>query len=111
MLREQTITKLTTELGKSASILEEKDCFVARLETAFDYAKQRALTADASIKEKDTEIAALKSLLDARDAMVKPHEPKGNHPWSGMMNLRGCARYWLATLPSSLIPLVPGIFI
>jgi hypothetical protein len=39
-----------------------------------------------------------------------PHEPKGNHPLFGMMNLiRGCAWYEWITLPSSLIPLVTGI--
>ena len=111
VLREQTITKLTTELEKSASIFEEKDALVARFETSLDTANQRLGMMEASIKEKDTEIAALKSLLDVRDAMVKPYEPRGNHPWSGMMNLRGCAWYWLATLPNSFIPLVPGISI
>jgi hypothetical protein len=33
---------------------------------------------------------------------MEPHEPKGNHPLFGMMNLRGCAWYWLATLPVHL---------
>jgi chromosome segregation ATPase len=94
VVREQTITQLTTELRESASILEEKDALVARLEIALDTAQQRALTAESSLKEKDDEITALKSLFDARDVMMKPHEPKGNHPRFGMMNLRGCAWNW-----------------
>jgi chromosome segregation ATPase len=96
VLREQTITKLTMELEKSASIFEEKDALVARFETALDTANQRLGMMEASIKEKDTEIAALKSLLDVRDVM---------------MNLRGCAWYWWTTLPSSSIPLVTGLSI
>jgi hypothetical protein len=35
------------------------------------------------------------------EVSMEPHEPKGNHPLFGMMNLiRGCAWNWLYTLPS-----------
>ena len=73
--------------------LVEKVALVAHLETSRDTANQRALIADASTKEMNVEIDTLKAMLDARDAM-EPHQPRGNHPWSGMMNLRGCAWNW-----------------
>jgi chromosome segregation ATPase len=91
--------------------LAEKVASVAQLETALETVIQRALVAEARLNEKDDEITALKSQLDARDAMVKPHELKGTHPLFGMMNLRGCAWYWWTTLPSALIPSVNGLSI
>jgi hypothetical protein len=36
---------------------------------------------------------------DDMEVYTEPHEPRGNHPFIGMMNLRGCAWYWLTTLP------------
>jgi regulator of replication initiation timing len=46
-LREQTITQLTAELEKSGSILQEKEAFVAGLETALDTANQRTIMIEA----------------------------------------------------------------
>ena len=106
LLRERTITQLTTDFGKSVSILQERNDLVANLESALNGSTILILGLETTIKEKNVEIDTLKY---ARDAMVKPHEPKGNHPLFGMMNLRGCAWYWWTTLLSSLIPLVPGI--
>jgi hypothetical protein len=46
------------------------------------------------MRKNDEELNTLKSLLDVRDAMVKPQLPRGNHLLFGMMNLRGCAWNW-----------------
>jgi chromosome segregation ATPase len=99
------------EYQAAQGLLAEKVALVARLQIALDTAQQRALTAESSLKEKDDVITALKSMFDGRDVMMKPHEPKGSHPRSGMMNLRGCAWYWWTTLPSALIPLVTELSI
>jgi chromosome segregation ATPase len=84
----------TQEYDAVTHTLAEKVALVAQLENALNDANQSLVQMQANLKEKDDNIIALKSLLDARDAMAKPHEPKGNHPLFGMMNLRGCAWNW-----------------
>ena len=81
----------TQEYDTVTHTLAEKVALVAQLENALNDANQSLVQMQANLKEKDDNIIALKFLLDARDAMAKPHEPKGNHPLFGMMNLRGCA--------------------
>jgi hypothetical protein len=107
----ETLDDTAKECQAAQGILAEKDALVAQFQIALDTAQQRALTAESSLKEKDDVITALKSMFDGRDVMMKPHEPKGSHPRSGMMNLRGCAWYWWTTLPSALIPLVTELSI
>jgi chromosome segregation ATPase len=99
------------ECQAAQGILAEKVALVTRLETALNDANKSLSKVQATLKDKEEEMIAVKSMLDARDVMVKPHEPRGNHPFLGMMNLRGCAWYWWTTLPSALIPLVTGLSI
>jgi chromosome segregation ATPase len=87
------------EYQAAQGLLAEKVALVTRLETALNDANKSLSKMEANLKDKEEEMIAVKSMLDARDVMVKPHEPRGNHHFLGMMNLRGCAWYWLATLP------------
>jgi chromosome segregation ATPase len=66
----------TQEYDAVTDTLAETVGLVTQLENALNGAKKSLVTMQASLKEKDDELAALKSLLDARDAMVKPHEPR-----------------------------------
>jgi hypothetical protein len=108
----QTLTSLLDETKTNSATLQgklddtAKECqsakdslvqnvaFVAQLENTLKGAEHLILGLQANLKEKEEENAALKSLLDARVVTMKPHEPKGNHPRFGMMNLRGCAWNW-----------------
>jgi chromosome segregation ATPase len=96
------------EYQAAQGILAEKVALVTRLETALNDANKSLSKVQATLKDNEEEMIAVKFMLDARDVKVKPHEPKGNHPLIGMMNLRGCAWYYSTTLPSALIPLVTG---